>query len=535
MKSRGLLVVLMVSVWAVFLGGCQRNWMRNEIKGHKVNALTYPRADMTVGSLGWGDPRKEVHSSRAADDVLSDSFLAGIDEIPIAWKNRKQGYDMFLDVEGSPGPEILRNVQLIGASAGVELGRDRLKFLEWGDLREQNLDLQRLSNAVVRGWFNLPGESFSPEGLMALRPHESHYEHRPWIVRRSIATKGLRYGVDGSVTARLKAKGNVPTYGSAGVKTGIHVKDTETIEVRHPMALGITAWRLVDVQPPLPTAAAMRGGMRDGEYTLTWQEVPPSRKYPPISFVVRTRELREFAAWHAAEQELPAPTVARLETELRKAEPAAMALRAEAVRPLTQEEVAAGMQPKWRTLHDGDRFASDELVRLCVTLREPAYLHILAKDNTGKAAVLFPEVAGERLSRGTVHLIREGDWLFPGNVGGIEGDGMSFKPNDPPGVESFVVIASKDPSPALVDALAEFAREARAKAAAPATTPTRLAEGGLALTGLTRLPDDYRFTGGGSGTVQPRITQAPVEQVAFTGVGNATVLTINLNRVAPGQ
>lgn len=505
----------------VLVTGCSRNWMRNEVKDHDLTVLDYPRGDLVVGSLGWGDPDETVMATRHARAVLSDSLLDDLQPHPIAWKNRSSGYNTFLDVNGSPGPQVLRTVELIGADAGVKLDRDKLKFIEWGDLREQSIDLHRLSQAIVRGWYNIPGESLSAEGLLALRPHDSSYTDRPWFVRRSIATQGLRYGIDKSVGTELRAKGNVIQYGKGETKVGLRLTGNEALEVEFPMALGINAWQLVSVTPPLPAFGDPSLVSFDSEYSFTWKPVPGRKKDPGVTFTVNTRELRLFAGVHATEKALPQATVAALETQLRQSTPASAGLVAEAASP------AASGAPQWRPLQDGDAFSSDELVRLRVSLAEPAWIYILAKDNSGRATVLYPAMDGEPLSRGAAAQVPAGEWIYPGSVPGVEGDGMGFNPADPPGTESFVVVATKEPSAELGKALAQFAREARGAAA------TTRGDDGIALTSLTRVPTFYGASGASASA--PAAPPSAGGLVYFSGVGNATVLTINLNRTAPAN
>jgi hypothetical protein len=293
------------------------------------------------------------------------------------------------------------------------------------------------------------------------------------------------------------------------------------------MALGINAWQLVSVTPPLPAFGDDSLDTFDSEYTFTWRKLPKKKKDEGVSYIVNTRELRAFAGQHAVERSLAPEAVRNLETQLRQSAPASMALRAEAAEPTSASAPAA-----WRPLQDGDAFRANELVRLRVTLNEPAWLYVLAKDNTGGTAVLYPATDGEPLSRGAASLIPAGEWIYPGSVPGIEGDGMGFNSADPPGTESFVVIATKKPSSELGLALAQFAREARTQ---PASS-NGASDSGIALTSLTRLPTFYApssETSVPSGSIgNPSGSR---ELVHFSGVGTATVLTINLKRVPPAN
>lgn len=175
----------------------------------------------------------------------------------------------------------------------------------------------------------------------------------------------------------------------------------------------------------------------------------------------------------------------------------------------------------WRRLRDGDSFRTNEFLRLGLHLRQPAFLYLLNKDGQGKAEVLLPEVAQERLSRGRAGPWDAGDYRFPEMVAEAP---LFF--TEAPGKESFVLFASSTELTELPQVLSAFAQAGREKAADAANAGARRwREGDLRFASVLRTGAGYASQSAGQAEAgKAKEAELPL----FTGQDTATVLTLNL-------
>lgn len=537
------LSLAVVVFWGLSATGCapkhdECGWICQEMEGRGVVPVEYPRSDLLVGSLGWGDPRGEITFTRPTRRVVSDSLLVEMEPNPIAWRNKRIGHESLYDFDVAPGPKILGDLSVIGAKVGVSFEQDEMEFIEWGDLREGSLTLEEISQAIVRGWYNIPGKSMSPEGLLAMRPDAPDPDKHPWIVVRAISTEGLIYGVDTEISQELRGQVGHAVYGAVEGRARVTNALEDRVEVNYPMSLGIIPYALVEVVPPMPRLEDKYTVFDYQPHTFVWRElgyVPlnPKEEPPDLEYSVEVDPLMllRLARRESADAAVGTDDV---DEAIQDAEPVAISVYAEK-RPIPAIEDDDPSFP-WEPIYDGDQFSSDMGVRYRITLDEPAYLYLVVKDQTGAAAILYPKTAGEDLSLGESMLLDSREWVFPEDF--VEGAemGIMYPLDDEGGTESLLVIASKEASPKLQSALARFAQKSREKAAAQDLQVTR---GSFAFANAMRVPsfvvseeDEYDSAPVASPS-RENLSEAHAHPkvVPFTGVGCATVVTINLERL----
>lgn len=495
--------------------------------------LPFPHAGMGVGALRWGDPLKPAPSTLPPWSAFSKSLLDTLPQSPVEMENREKRRKFALGVAASPGPQVLQAAKLAAGKAAVDFHRASFRCLDWGELVDSSVDLQTLSEAMVRGWYNLPGKALHNNALFQMELDYPLSTIRPWIVVRSLTSKGLKYEINKDSGVKFDLSAGHAVYGSGSLGLSYHVVSDTTLQIDQPMVIGYDVALLELVDPPMPKLSTLNGTNMAVRHKFRWK-LRESKNVQTIN--VDTADLLARDGRQVAEANYPAPVVQELADQVKKGEPARMAFLAEGKPRLFR----IPEENQWRRLEEGSVFRSDELVRLRVVLDEPAFLYVLGKDSSGKAAVLYPKVEGEDLSVGEEKSVEKGEWVFPSAVIGEEG--MKFD-NDPSGTESFVVIASKTKPEGLPKALAQFARAAREEAAKPATA-TRSVD--LGLPSILRLPSGYAkaqsanpqpapvappTTGSAPPPAQAGETPKPPMEVLFSGLNSATVLKLNLSRV----
>lgn len=533
MRSLHTLVLAATVFSSLTITALARDAVKSGTKKQDLIPLPYPQANAGVGTMRWGaDPAKPATAQLPANLSFSKAFLDSIPKQAVAWENQKKIRDFSTSVTAKPGPQLLEAIQVGSLTGTAGLDYDSVKCLKWGNLEESSVDLQSLSEALVRGWFNLPGRAMHAEALSKVRLDMAKYPQRPWIVVRSLAANGLEYGVSRELGLKLSAAASTPVYGSASGGIGFAMKNDRTLVVNQPMIIGYDVAQLNAVEPPLPFLGSSQNIPSVSTYNFSWVLRESGKK---ITVNVDPFVLREQDKRLAAEASLPKPVVENLNQQIQQAPPAKLALIAECKpRVIRKPE-----ENKWRRLDEGAMFTSGDIVRLRVVLDEPAYIYVLARDSSKQAAVLFPQVAGEALSRGEDKQIAKKEWIFPQDV--INEEGLTYG-NDSTGTESFVVIASKTKQESLAGAMAAFAKAARdqvAKAATPVTTAAAPAATRDALLGfhdIVRLPAGFATTTNtpvtATAAAVSAVAPAPTTETFFTGLNSATVLTVNLNLVA---
>lgn len=509
-NTRHCALILFAGLIATTTTGCASNWMKKGIDKADLIPAAYPQSGLRVGALVWGKPGEPPKSIRFNTQVLSDSFIEEIPAEDAAFINQSKSYERIVKVAASPGPEFLKAIQSVSVEAGVEFQRSNSKQLDWGELKQQSVDLDRLSNAIVRGWYNMPGDAVDFEALSALDLETPKAKNRPYFIQRAVWAKGLTYEVSKETVDAIRAGASEALYGSAEAEVSVKTGSSTALQINKPMTIGYDTVSLVKVEPGLPLSLGV--SVDDlSEHVFTWKLGSGGT----IKKAVRPIELKLIAKRNAIEEKIEPAVVQNLNTQLSQAQPARVGIAAEAR--------SKAANATWRGLAERDTFRGDELVRLRLNLQDPAYVYILAMDSDGKAVVMYPRVDGESISTGQDSLLPVGEWTFPSSV--ANADGMVYDPMMPAGTESFLVVASKTQQAGLPTALAAFAKSCRDTAARnPATT--RGAD--FSLLGATRVPVGL---GSAAGSAAPTTTPS---LPAFVGVGSATVLTVNLRRV-PAQ
>ncbi|MBI5155398.1 DUF4384 domain-containing protein [Candidatus Poribacteria bacterium] len=504
--ARMLVLALGAALLPLAAGCSGLGLYRRGIKKAGLTPLQYPQSAMTVGAMGWGDPDGVTDAFRPGMNTLPDDLIKNLPTADAAWVGEGRSREVFLKAVAKPGPEILDSVRLLSAAAGVDLSREGMTFLDYGVLVERSMDFQRLSEAIVRGWYNMPGEAVRFDALSALRPDIPKYEQRPWIVQRSVSAHGLEYEVSASTGAALTAAALQPIYGAGSASAGIKMENETTLRIEKPMVIGFGTATLVSIEPPLPTVGRLPAPADLVPHVFTWK-VRGRKK--PVVISVDPSILRAIAKRSGFEESRGEEGLGPIVTAVHSAAPTGISVMAEARH---RKEAKA----EWRRLGEGSTFNASDMIRLRVGLSEPAYVYILAKDSAGKGEVLFPNIPGEKHSIGDESRIGAGEFIFPAAVnsrdGIIYGDG-------PRGTESFLVIASQERQPDMAASLATFAAAARARAAGQQAATRGL---GLAFPDITRVPIGYEGTGGSAGQ-----QGEPV----FSGVDTATMITLNFTKV----
>lgn len=519
-----------MSAMVLFSSGCNRSILpseaQREIRGADLIPVSYPQSALSVGALGWGNARGNPESIRAREQNLSDELLASLTTSNVAFMGEYREYQQAAELAYAPGPAVVNEIAGVGGEVDTGLAREGMRFLDWGELVEETIDFNRLSEAVVRGWYNFPGEQVKFSALSAIRPDLTRRDatNRPWIVRRAIASDGMKYEVSSALAASLQAKAAQPLYGEARAGGSFRVESGNNLVINRPMVIAFDTAELYDVVPPLPTNVTSLGAAAlETEHVFTWR-MRESRQRREVRVV--PSHLRRIAQENSVEVDFSPQVVESFTSTLQQAQPARLSVIAEA-------KAIGNPNARWVTLTEGDSFYGDELVRVRMMLQDDAYVYILAKDSRGQAAVLYPQVAGENLSRGSDSLRRAGQFVFPTDLGDTREEGLIYDPREAEGIESFIIVATTTRTPQIATEMAKFAQEARTRARgrADANTTTVDAFGSgsdagsrFSLSGLTRLPVGYSSTpSAGPGAES-------MEVPVFAGVGSATVITLNLRR-----
>lgn len=529
---RGLVPAILGLCLASGWAASNEGRVKSKIKGKlDIIPLPYPQSGAAVGALRWGaDPKEPATAWLPAEQTVTRAFIESVPSQVLAMENETKNSQWTLGVTAKPGPQLLETLKVASASGTAGISRDSVRFVRWGHLEERTVDLVSLSEAYLRGFFNMPGRALSANALSKLQLSDPSGRLRPWQVVRSVSATGMEYGLSKELGLALSAQVSTPTYGEAMGSFGAKLKNQTTLVVDQPMVIGCDMVKLTEVRPELPYIGenmVLSGEQLDSRYTFTWTSAVSGKK---TQVTVDPTSLRETDRRMTLEASLPAPVVSNLTQQIKSCEPVRMALVAEAkpVRFRSAEE------NHWRRLDEGAMFHSGEIVRLRVVLEEPAYVYVLAKDSRGQAAVLFPSVPEESLSRGEEKPVAKGEWRFPENV--VQEEGMTYSANDPAGIESFIVVASRNKAEGLPASLGAFAKAAREQANKPAA-PTRGVE--LGMLDVLRLPAG--FSSASAETPAAPVAAGAQPQPAppanglqlFSGLKSATVLTLNLNRIAP--
>jgi hypothetical protein len=497
--------------------------------------VTYPQSIMRAGAMGWGDAKGNPDSFRPREQTLSTELLDSVSRSDIAFEGSYARYKQTASLAYAPGPQIINQLAGVSGSIDTGLAREGMKFVDFGQLQEETIDLNRLSNAVVRGWYNMPGEAVKFETLSALQPDLPRKEakNRPWLIRKSITANGLKYEISKELSAKIGAAASQPLYGSGDARAGFTVADGTSLNINKPMVIAFDTAELYDVVPPLPSnVTRLSAEDIEVEHVFTWRFRESGRR---TEVRVRPNHLRRIAKDSGVEATYAPEAVTNLTTTLQQGQPARLALIAEARK-------AGQPNAQWFTLGEGDSFYGDDTVRLRLMLQDDAYIYIVAKDGKGQAAVLHPWVVGEALSTGREDLRTAGTYTFPRDFG-MASDGLIYDPSEASGTESFMIIASKTRQPDLPEKLAAFARAARAAAGARAEgtesgRPFALGSDEASVADRFGLPSITRLPVGFEGvqvappaTTTPNVPPpAPVQVPVFSGVDAATVITLNLYR-----
>jgi len=509
---------------ATALSGCGLN-PKGKLKDEDFIPLRYPQSAMSVGAVGWGRPTGPITSFRPGPDNLSEEFLDSLPTADVAFADKIKSNKVYADVVANPGPEILSALNVGGAKVDAGFERESLRFLEWGELQERTVDMQRLSDAIVRGWYNMPGESFRLDALVAMRPDKAKYPNRPWLVQRSLTASGMKYGTELKLSGDLGVGAKDPIYGKAEIEVGASTTSSSTLKVKRPMVIGYNTAELISVEPPLPALGLDATMAQMSSHTFTWRVRGHSGK---VKHTVEPSVLFALAKRQGIEIVLPEPVVDAVENEVSQGEPIRVSMIGE-VLPKTGGE--------WRLRGEGSTVTGGDLLRLRVNLTEAGYVYLLNKDSDGNAAVLYPKVEGQPVSIGDGSELPAGDFYFPTSV--IGADGMTLSADPDGGVESFMLIASKNPLPNLPKAMADFADACNQTAR---TNPNATRNTTLGLPGIQRAADmesllptrvvtGYANAQAVAGDLP---TESEVSFPAFMGVDSATVITLNLKK-APSE
>ena len=495
----------------------QNSTMSRPIRKKDLIPLSYPQAGIGVGTMRWSEKaRDEARSFKAPEQTFSRAFRETIRPQAISWEDFQKQRSFKVNLSAAPGPQVLDAAKLASGKAALAVDRSSLRFVKWGDLHEATVDLQDLTEACLRGWFNLPGRSMRSEVLFQMQLDEKKAERRPWIVTRVIRTEGLEYELSTDTGGQFDLSASHAIYGGGTAGLSFRVKNKRTLVIDEPMAIAFDAVQLESVEPPLPRLKdlAAKGAVHPtnhfGTFKFTWRYGEGGDRE---NITIRTGDLWIRDAWAAQqgpadEEQYPAAQKTALEKELKAGKPVPAAVI---------PEVLASGAKEWRPLGDGDAFAGDGLLRLRVILEEPGFVYVLARDGAGQSAALYPAAPGQSLSKGKDASLAKGAWVYPTDVDGSAG--LRFNPQEAPGLESFVVVASRTQLPQLPAAMAEFA-QAGNRTARPAS-PTR---GGFAFPNLLRLPVGFA---GGSTATGAETNRVPA---IFSGLDSATVLNVGLNR-----
>jgi hypothetical protein len=504
---RSLKLISTLAILAAGVAGCsQKGMYKSEIKDEKLTPLRYPQSVMEVGAMGWGEPGKPLEAFRPANENLSEELIAKMPTTDAAWFGTEKNKELFMGVVASPGPEVLSAVEIADAKAGAALKRDSVKFVDWGELEEKTLDLERMSKAIVRGWYNFPGEALRFDGLAVLRPDMIEYENRPWIVQRSVSANGLQYEVSAETGTMIGAMAGNAMYGEAALVNGIEMSSATTLTINKPMVIGVATAELLSIDPPLPAIGIDLDAADLAAHTFTWDlSRRGERTYQIDPTVLRAEARRNGLEFNLGDEVEKAQE--EVVAQVNEGEPVGLTLWADA-KPLNNADA------QWRRLGEGNAFDAGEIVRLHLRLKEAAYLYMVNKDSDGNAAILYPKVSGHALSRGEDAMIEAGDFVFPTDVIGREG--ITF--SDGQGTESFLVIASRTRLPGVLNTLDEFVSAVN-KETSRENAATR--SGLFAFTGVTRVVTGY------ADSTSPGSPADPV----FSGTEGATLLTLNLNKV----
>jgi Domain of unknown function (DUF4384) len=498
---------LLLGLTLIAAGCSQKAAYKSGIKDQNLIPLRYPQSAMTVGAMGWGKPGQPLPAFRPGPDNCSDELLEAMPTADAAWFGKEKSKEMFMGVVAKPGPDILSEVELASAQAGGLMKKGGSTFIDWGDLVEQSLDMQRMSEAIVRGWYNMPGEAISFDALAALRPDLSEYKSRPWMVQRSVMSEGLEYEVSSEIAGLLGAQAGNALYGKGTVTVGGESKKATTLTINKPMVIGFNTAELRKVDPPLPAIGMDAQGYQLSTHNFVWKVRGTNDTW---EVQIDPTVLRMQAKRAGLEVQLAVPTQEKIEqvVEVVKTGVAVgTAIQAEG----KLRSGSAG----WRKLNEGSSFDANEMIRLNIDLQEPGFVYIFNKDSSGNAQILYPKASGQKLSIGEDE-IRSGTFTFPTDVIGEEGMLVS----DERGTESFIIITSKTRLPGVMDFL-KLAAEAISAETASGNSATR--SGKLTIPGIGRNVVGYASTTSDS----PADPPAPY----FGGMNGATLLTLNLNKV----
>lgn len=495
---------LFLAAFSLVVAGCgTKGVYKKGVKGADLIPLSYPHSGLRAGAVGTGTPGSTPDQYRPSDQNFSAEFLDNIAESDAAWFGRDNNWKRQLKTMVEPGAsgEVLRKLRIAGGDAKVQLTNEGVKFVDWGELTEDNIDLQRLSEAIVRGWYNLSGPQMSVDCLAMMRPDDHDLSRQWWIVSRSVSSNGLQYEVTRKMGEELAAEAAQQVYLSGELTLKNFTSTSTTLQINKPMVLGYDVVTLRDVQPPLPMLKdAVRLDAKD--HVFVWKDRDSGKTW---KIKVDQDFMKEAQRRASVDNSLAAPVVSNLYDSLKQSRPIPVSVLYEAK--------DASSDAPWRILADGSGFSGREMVRLTFTLSEPGYAYIVSRDSEGKAAVLYPRVPGEELSIGEPVRLSAGSYRFPKDFDLNQAEGMGFDPNSR-GTESFVVIATREPSPNLVASLGRYAQEAR-RTAGQTEGQT------FNMPGLTRTVSHY---------VESNTSNArPVQLPAFSGVDGATVVSVNLN------
>lgn len=514
MKNSRSFSLFLSTVLAVTLGiaGCgQKAMYRGEIKEQKLVPLQYPNSALTPGAMIWGNPGGTIESFRPGPDNLSEELEDALPTADAAWFGQEKSSKVFLGVVAQPGPEVLTAIKAADAKGGAALTRESFKFVDWGTLTERSIDIERLSKAIVRGWYNMPGESLRFDALTPLRPDMEEYENRPMIVQRSVSSEGLQYEVSAKLSGLVGATAQNPIYGKGAVVTGAESASGTTLKVESPMVIGYNPAELKAIVPPLPFIEFDADQTDLMVHTFKWDVDRFGDREAVIDPKVLLAEARRLGLEsNVPEVTAPAET---LVADVKTGQPAKLSVYAEA-------KPRSGAEP-WRRLGEGNVFDASELVRLRIYLEEPSYLYIMNKDSDGKAAILYPKVTGSATAIGEDAPVGPGTFDFPGSV--ISAEGMTFSAGE--GTENFIVVASKTRMPDMLNSFKQFTNAINT-ATANGSSATR--GGVFALPGATRVVTGYASAADTpAGASQEAYGEIPV----YSAPSGATLMTLNLNKV----
>ena len=469
----------------------------------------YPHGGMATGALRFGAPAKVATSVLPAGQAFTPAFVLGLPNDAIAFGNFEQRSSSAFELKAHPGPKILQAAGVL-IGGGVKLADDHLRFLDWGELRESSVDLQTLSEAMVRGWFNQPGKALGNDALFQMRLDRSEFKQRPWVVTRSVLSTGLRYELTDKYASGFAIGASHAAAGSAGVGVACTAVDSRTLCVNEPMVVGYQLCYLSRIEPPLPgfmeipeNAAPM------GRHKFVWRREPGGQEE---EFEISLAELKRKDTRVRPEDSYPAPVMSSLQQKLQQGKPAAVAVVVEAI---SKDSLAQG--GAWRRLNEGGIFRGDEAVRLRVVCQRPTYLYVVAKDGKGQTAVLYPKAPGEALAIGEDRAVPAGEWCFPKSVNGH--DGLLYDPLEAQGTESFVVIAAEKQVADLPALLAGLTKSANAVA----TRDPTAGRGDWSFDLVSRNPVGF--------VKVENATAGDLPVPVFAGVGAATIVKTNLTRV----